>query len=128
MKLVRAHQEQGVTIPEPYRRTIRILLAPDKEDVPEIMLSHVSIPAGGHTDYHDHDRPELIYVVAGTGVSRCEGEEVEVGPDTAMWVPAGERHEVRSTGPEPLVLITVFVPGYTAQSAYQACLERARKG
>ena len=128
MKLVRAREEEGVTIPEPYRRTIRILLAPDKEDVPEIMFSHVTIPAGGHTDYHDHDRPELIYVVSGRGMSKCEGEDVELGPETAMWVLAGEKHEVRNTGDEPMVIVTVFVPGYTAQSAYQSCLDRAKQG
>jgi len=128
MKLVRAYQEEGVTIPDPYRRTIKILLAPDREDVPEIMLSHVTIYPGSHTDYHDHDRPELIYVVSGTGISKCEGEEVEVGPDTAMWVPAGEKHEVRNTGDEPVSLVTVFVPGYTAESGYQACLDRAKQG
>jgi len=127
MKLVRAAEEEGVTIPEPYRRTIRILLAPDKEDVPEIMLSHVTIYPGTHTDYHDHDRPELIYVVSGRGTSKCEGEEVEVGPHTAMWVPAGEKHEVRNTGSEDMILVTVFVPGYTAESAYQACLDRAKQ-
>ena len=128
MKLVRACEEAGVTIPDPYRRTIKILLAPDKGDVPEIMLSHVTIPPGGHTDYHDHDRPELIYVVAGTGTAKCEGEDVEIGPDTAMWILAGEKHEVRNTGDEPIVIVTVFVPGYTAQSAYAACLDRAKQG
>jgi mannose-6-phosphate isomerase-like protein (cupin superfamily) len=127
MKLVRAAEEKGVTIPEPFRRTIKILLAPDKEDVPEIMLSHVTIYPGSHTDYHDHDRPELIYVAAGHGVSKCDGEEVEVGPDTALWVPAGEKHEMRNTGSENMILVTVFVPGYTAESGYQACLDRAKE-
>jgi len=128
MKLVRVREEEGVTIPDPYRRTIRILLAPDKEDVPEIMFSHVTIPPGGHTDYHDHDRPELIYLVSGKGLARCEGEQVEIAPETAMWVPAGEKHEVRNTGDGPMVIVTVFVPGYTAESAYQTCLERAGQG
>ena len=128
MKLVRACEEAGVTITDPYRRTIKILLAPDKEEVPEIMLSHVTIPPGGHTDYNEHDRPELIYVVAGTGISKCEGEDVEIGPDTAMWILAGEKHEVRNTGDEPIIIVTVFVPGYTAESAYGACLDRAKQG
>ena len=128
MKLVRVAETKGVTIPDPYRRTITILLAPDKEDVPEIMLSHVRIPPGGHTDYHEHDRPELIYVKEGKGVSKCEGEEVDIGPDTAMWVLAGEKHEVRNTGEEPMIIITVFVPGYTAESAYASCLDRAKQG
>ena len=79
MELIQAQEEEGVTIPSPYERTIRILMAPDKRDVSELMLSHVEIPPGSGTDYHDHDRPELIYVLAGTGVARCDGRDIVVG-------------------------------------------------
>ena len=81
MKVVRAKDEKGATMPAPFVRSIKILFAPDKEQVPEIMLSAVEIPPGGHTDYHDHDRPELICVreivedgPAGCDCARCVAE------------------------------------------------------
>ena len=128
MQLVRASDEKGVTIPAPYERTIRILLAPDRGDVPEVMVSAVEIPPGSHTDYHDHDRPELIYVISGAGIGICEGRELGLHADAALWVLAGEKHEVRNTGHEVMKLVTVFVPGYTAESAYETCLRRAKQG
>ena len=127
MKIARAKEEQPHTMPAPFDRTITIMMAPDRHDVPEIMLSHVIIPPGSGTDYHAHDRPELIYVAQGKGVARCEGEEIDLEPDLAMWILEGEMHEVRNTGDEDIKLMTVFVPGYSAEESYQAFAERARE-
>ena len=65
MKLVKAWEEEGVKIPEPYARTIKVLLAPDKGGIEELTFSFALIDPDGQTDYHAHDRPELIYVVSG---------------------------------------------------------------
>lgn len=128
MKLVRAQDIDGVTMPAPFTRNIKILFAPDREDIPEIMFSVVEIPPGGHTDYHDHDRPELIYIISGTGTSICSGEEVAISGGTAMWVLPREMHEVKNTGSEALKFVTAFLPGYKADDAYRTCTERARTG
>jgi mannose-6-phosphate isomerase-like protein (cupin superfamily) len=122
MELVRAWEEEGVRIPAPYGRTIKVLLAPDKGDVPELTFSFALIDPSSQTDYHVHDRPELIYIVAGHGISVCEGVSIEVQPDVILWVRAGERHQLKNTGTEVLKLATVFVPGYTAKFNYDRCL------
>lgn len=126
MKIVKASDEQGVTIPSPFDRTIKILLAPDKAGVQELTLSHVLIPPGGHTDSHTHDRPELLYIISGQGVAKGDGEKCQVGPDTAIWVETDEPHELINTGDEVLKLITVFVPAYQAADLYGQCLQRAK--
>jgi mannose-6-phosphate isomerase-like protein (cupin superfamily) len=56
----------------------------------------------------------LIYIVAGEGVAICEGNETPLEADMALWVRAGEMHQVKNTGHETLKLATVFVPGYAA--------------
>ncbi len=126
MKLVKAWEEEGVKIPAPYSRTIKVLLAPDKEGVEELTFSFALIDPGGQTDYHTHDRPELIYVVSGRGIFLCEGESYEVQGDVVLWVPAGEKHQMKNTGAETLKLATVFIPAYTAASNYARCLEAAK--
>ena len=52
MEIVRAWEEQGVKIPAPYSRTIKMLFAPDKGDVAEISFSFALIDPLGKTDYH----------------------------------------------------------------------------
>jgi mannose-6-phosphate isomerase-like protein (cupin superfamily) len=125
MEIARAWEEEGVKIPAPYSRTIKMIFAPDKRNVEEISFSFALIDPGSQTDYHTHDRPELIYVVSGRGISKCEGEEIEVQGHTVLWVRAGEKHQMRNTGAETLKLATVFVPGYTADFNYNRCLEAA---
>jgi mannose-6-phosphate isomerase-like protein (cupin superfamily) len=126
LKIVNAWEENGVEIPSPYRRQIKVLFAPDKEGVEELTFSHAILPAGGRTDYHLHDRPELIYVVSGKGICVHEGEETPIQEDVALWVPAGEHHQIVNRGEIPLKLATVFVPAYKAAENYKRCLDAAR--
>lgn len=125
MKIVKAWQEKGVEIPAPYRRQIKVLFAPDKDGVEELTFSHAILPPNGRTDYHVHDRPELIYVVSGSGVCVHEGQETMVKEDVALWVPTGEHHQLINTGDVPLKLATVFVPAYTASQNYKRCVDAA---
>ena len=113
-------------IPAPYRRQIKVLFAPDKEGVEELTFSHAILPQGGRTDYHVHDRPELIYIVSGSGICKHEGEETPVQEDVALWVPKGEWHQMINTGGVPLKLATIFVPAYTADENYKRCLDAAQ--
>ena len=125
MKIVKGWEEKGVEIPAPYRRTIKVIFAPDKEGVEELLFSHAILPAGGRTDYHTHDRPELIYVVSGRGSCVHEGKETPIQEDVALWVPAGEKHQMINTGDVPLKLATVFVPAFKATENYRRCLDAA---
>lgn len=125
MQIARAWEEAGVEIPAPYARRIRVLFAPDKGNVAEITFSHVLLPVSGRTDSHTHDRPELIFVVSGEGVCVNGGQQTPVAADVALWVPAGEPHQIINTGSQPLKLATVFVPAYTAEENYARCLHAA---
>jgi mannose-6-phosphate isomerase-like protein (cupin superfamily) len=125
LKIVKAWEEKGVEIPAPFHRQIKVLFAPDKEGVDELTFSHAILPPNGRTDYHLHDRPELIYVVSGAGVCVHEGGQTPVQEDVALWIPAGEMHQLLNSGDEPLKLATVFVPAYTASANYKRCLDAA---
>jgi mannose-6-phosphate isomerase-like protein (cupin superfamily) len=125
MEFIRAWEEKGVKIPAPYARTIKVLLAPDQHNVPDITFSFALIDPNGQTDYHAHDRPEMIYIVSGRGQAICEGERMDVQADMVLWVRAEEKHQMINTGAETLKLATVFVPAYTAEENYNRCLKAA---
>ncbi len=126
MKVVRSWEEPGVLVDAPYQRNIKVLFAPDKNDVPELTFSHAIIYPHQQTDYHKHDRPELIYIVSGRGVSVCEGVETPIQADMALWVEAGEMHQMINRGDETLKLATVFIPAYTAKENYERCCNAAK--
>jgi mannose-6-phosphate isomerase-like protein (cupin superfamily) len=127
MKIVKAWEEKGVEIPAPFQRTIKVFFAPDKEGVDVLTFTHALIPSQGRTDYHVHDKPELIYIVTGNGICLHEGEETPITADMILWVLAGEKHQMINTGYEQLKLATVFIPPYTASENYNRCLEAAEK-
>ncbi len=126
MEIVKAWEENGVKVPAPYARTIKVLFAPDAHNVGELTFSFALIDPGGQTDYHTHDRPELIFIVSGRGVGVCEGESHEVQGDMVLYIRAGEKHQMINTGAETLKLATVFIPAYTAAENYARCLNAAK--
>jgi len=126
MKIVRGWEEEGVTVPAPYNRTIKVLLAPDRHDVPELTMSYALIHSMSCTDSHIHDRPELIVVVSGRGKCVTDEGEYPVEADTVIWCGAGERHQMVNTGYETLKLATVFIPAYTAEDNYARCVNAAK--
>lgn len=115
MEIIKCWEEPGELIKEPFKRHIKLFYGPDKRNIPELNFTQAIIYPGNGTDYHLHDRPELIYVVHGKGTAICEGEEFPIETDCVFWVPTGMMHQVNNTGDETLKLATIFIPGYTRE-------------
>ena len=56
------------------------------------------------------DRDEVLYVVAGSGTLELDGKPHGLGPDTGVYIRAGERWSVENEGPEELLVVAVTVP------------------
>jgi mannose-6-phosphate isomerase-like protein (cupin superfamily) len=128
MELTSTREELGIQVAAPFSRSIKVLFAPDRLDVDELTFSVVLIDVGNGTDNHVHDRPELIYIVAGTGEAVVEGQAYALATDMALLVRTGEWHLIRNTGTAPLKMATVFVPGIRAEDNYRRCLDAAAAG
>jgi mannose-6-phosphate isomerase-like protein (cupin superfamily) len=67
--------------------------------------------AGGHKgSEHQHEVEQCFYILEGRGVFTIGGTRYDVGPDVAVFVPAGVMHQVESVGTEPLRYVTVYAP------------------
>lgn len=60
-------------------------------------------------EVHD-DRDQFFRVEQGNGEVSIDGHRTPVAADDAFIVPAGARHNVKSTGDEPLRLYTIYGP------------------
>jgi mannose-6-phosphate isomerase-like protein (cupin superfamily) len=127
MKVVKGWEDKGVEVSQPCQRLVKILLAPDKTGVEELMFCTAVFPSGGKTDYHVHDRSETIYLVSGEGVCIHGDEETPIQQDMVLYVPAGEKHQIVNTGSDPMKIVAIFVPGFSATSHYQNLEEAAQK-
>jgi mannose-6-phosphate isomerase-like protein (cupin superfamily) len=68
-------------------------------------------PTGGYVEPHVHPVAEQVYYfLSGAGRAECGDETRAVGPGDVMFVPAGVRHGLVSTGTEPLCFVVATSP------------------
>ncbi len=81
----------------------------------------MTVPVGGEIGDEVHEETDqLLVFVSGTGAADVGGQTHPVDPGDMWTIPAGERHNFRNTGDEPLVLYTVYSPPEHAIDAQYA--------
>ena len=84
----------------------------------------MTIPAGGEIGDEVHeDNDQILSFHSGTGEARVGGDVREVVGGDVVVVPAGTRHNFVNTGPNPLVLSTVYGPPDHAPGTVHATKE-----
>lgn len=59
----------------------------------DVTINTVFFPPGAHTFWHQHERGQILYVLAGSGRICVAGERPAVlRPGDVVWVPPLERH------------------------------------
>jgi mannose-6-phosphate isomerase-like protein (cupin superfamily) len=86
----------------------------------------MTIPPGGEIGEEVHEEvDQILTFVSGTGEALVAGERREVAQGDLVAVPAGARHNFRNTGPNPLVLYTVYGPPEHADGVVHRTKEEA---
>jgi mannose-6-phosphate isomerase-like protein (cupin superfamily) len=86
----------------------------------------MTIPPGGEIGEEVHEGiDQILTFVSGTAEARVAGETKSVAPGDLVVVPAGTKHNFVNTGPNPLVLYTVYGPPEHADGAVHKTKEEA---
>ncbi len=86
----------------------------------------MTIPPGGEIGEEVHeDVDQILTFVSGTGEAMVSGSKKQVVQGDLVVVPAGEKHNFVNTGPNPLILYTVYGPPEHADGAVHATKEEA---
>ncbi|MDM4722680.1 cupin domain-containing protein [Micromonospora sp. WMMA1363] len=86
----------------------------------------MTIPPGGEIGAEVHeDNDQILTFVSGTGEARVAGEKREIAQGDLVVVPAGTKHNFVNTGPNPLVLYTVYGPPDHADQVVHRTKEEA---
>ncbi|HZG97575.1 MAG TPA: cupin domain-containing protein [Nocardioidaceae bacterium] len=84
----------------------------------------MTIPVDGEIGEETHeDTDQILTFVSGTGEAIVSGDTKQVAQGDLVVVPAGKKHNFRNTGPNPLVLYTVYGPAEHADGAVHATKE-----
>lgn len=85
----------------------------------------MTIPPGDEIGEEVHEVDQILTFVSGTAEARVAGEVQPVAQGDLVAVPAGTRHNFVNTGPNPLVLYTVYGPPEHADGAVHRTKEEA---
>jgi len=86
----------------------------------------MTIPPDGEIGEEVHETTDqLLTFVSGVGEARVAGEKKPVNPGDLVFVPAGTMHNFVNTGPNPLVLYTVYGPPEHSADAVHKTKEEA---
>jgi mannose-6-phosphate isomerase-like protein (cupin superfamily) len=80
----------------------------------------MTIPPGDEIGEEIHEVDQILTFVSGVGEARVDDEKRPVTQGDLVVVPAGTKHNFVNTGPNPLVLYTVYAPPEHADGAVHA--------
>jgi mannose-6-phosphate isomerase-like protein (cupin superfamily) len=93
-----------------------------------VQLVIMTIPPGGEIGEEVHeDTDQILTFVSGVGEAKVGGRTRKVTQGDLVAVPAGTKHNFINTGPNPLVLYTVYGPPEHAEGAVHETKEEADK-
>ena len=85
----------------------------------------MTIPPDGEIGEEVHEVDQILTFVSGVGQAKVSGQTRKVAQGDLVVVPAGTKHNFTNTGPNPLVLYTVYGPPEHADGAVHATKEEA---
>lgn len=65
----------------------------------------------GHSPLHSHPGEHSIIVLEGRGTAAGEDGEAPIAGGSCIHVPGGKTHQIRNTGPNPMVFVCVLSSG-----------------
>jgi mannose-6-phosphate isomerase-like protein (cupin superfamily) len=92
-------------------RSVHLMIEPATAGSEHLAMGTEAVDPGSLIPVHVHpDAEEILFIYAGRGRARVGDEEVEVGPETAIFVPRGTPHGFVNTADEPTHLTWTFSP------------------
>ena len=85
----------------------------------------MTIPPGGEIGEEVHEVDQILTFVSGVGEATVSGRKRRVAAGDLVVVQAGLKHNFVNTGPNPLVLYTVYGPPEHADGAVHRTKEEA---
>jgi mannose-6-phosphate isomerase-like protein (cupin superfamily) len=85
----------------------------------------MTIPPDGEIGEEVHEVDQVLSFVSGVGEAKVGGQTRKVTQGDLVAVPAGTKHNFINTGPNPLVLYTVYGPPEHADGAVHKTKEEA---
>jgi quercetin dioxygenase-like cupin family protein len=92
-------------------RSVYLMIEPATAGAEHLAMGTEAVDPGSQIPVHVHpDAEEILFIYAGRGRARVGDQDVEVGPETAVFVPKGTPHGFVNTAAEHAHLTWTFSP------------------
>jgi len=96
--------------------TLRELLHPARDPAAvRYSLAHARLAVGKWSDLHTLTTTEVYYILSGRGLMEIDGEQREVKPGDAIYIPPRGKQRIRSLGPDDLEFLCIVDPAWRAE-------------
>jgi mannose-6-phosphate isomerase-like protein (cupin superfamily) len=103
---VESHHADGHTLTD-----IRVMIGADRTGSHRVQINWVQIEPGGRADPHVHPNQDHGYfVVDGELLVKAGDDGFFVGPEMAIYLPAGIEHSLAVVGDSPVRMVGFFAP------------------
>jgi mannose-6-phosphate isomerase-like protein (cupin superfamily) len=97
------------------------LITPSNVGSRKFIITVVEVRPGGSTRLHEHRTVEsMYYILEGRGEVLSGREKKVLGPDTAVYFPAGSTHGIRNVGRKRLRYLSCHAPPYEIEELYRS--------
>jgi quercetin dioxygenase-like cupin family protein len=108
MYYIKEQSVAGIQLPG---RLWKKLVGPGDDQCRNMIFGLVTFPPGSDPGVHKREaEEEIIYVISGRGETRVGDQVYPLEAGVTVYTEPGVDHGVKTLGPEPLVLISVFSP------------------
>ena len=110
-KKLAIHLKDAVTGPmQGGRGTFRIFIDEETCGARQLSLLMNTLQGGTQTAGHQHEEESCFYILSGRGTISIGDQSFDVGPQTAVFVPARVRHKIDACPGEDLTYIMIYAP------------------
>lgn len=104
------------------------LIGPETTGSRKFMITVVDVRPGGSTPLHEHRTVDSMYYVLEGRAEVTDGKAKKVlGPDVAIFFPAGGAHAIRNVGRTRLRYLSCHAPPYEIEELYRSWRQAAGK-
>ncbi len=129
MSVIYVDKLESYNIPEPFERSIKVILAPDTQDVvKDISITMGIIAPHSNNDYHMHEGTELLYIMSGYGKAKIDGKDYELRPDALIIAPPRIMHQQINESDETMKMLAIWTPPVTSKEVLDRAVEAAKEG
>lgn len=110
-RIVRKSEAEWREARDGFPRVVQLMIEPGTAGAERLAMGSEEVAPGSQIPVHVHAHAEeILFVYQGSGRARVGDEEVEIGPETAIFIPPGTPHGFVNHTHEPAQLTWTFSP------------------